>query len=293
MISPLQLQSGEHKKAVGNYFSTKIKYWDVVYTKEAKNKFINIHMQHRMEQILSVIDNYAANGSLNILDVGCGTGVYMSELLKRKHNVFGFDISKGMVKEASKRIINYKNTNTLTICSDVDNIPFPDSYFNVVICAGVMEYLPDEISALNEMKRVLKSEGILIFTLPNKLKLKNLLDPYYFLVRIWKYFYHKLPFRKKKKIINNLRNFSTNEEFYNKRYTKKFIDKLIRVIEGEVISVVPLGYGPFTFWRKEFLPLNVSLKINSALEKFTRSGRFKFLANHSNRWIICTRVTKR
>lgn len=46
---------------------------------------------------------------------------------------------------------------------DITNIPYPDDYFDLVICFHVMQYVGDEKTALEEVRRVLKHKGTAIF----------------------------------------------------------------------------------------------------------------------------------
>jgi len=47
-----------------------------------------------------------------------------------------------------------------------NNIPFPDSTFDVVTCLEMLEHDPDPFSSVREMKRVLKPDGKLVLTVP-------------------------------------------------------------------------------------------------------------------------------
>jgi len=52
------------------------------------------------------------------------------------------------------------------IISDITNIPEPDASFDGVMCIEVLEHLPDPISALRELARLLRPGGTLILTAP-------------------------------------------------------------------------------------------------------------------------------
>lgn len=53
------------------------------------------------------------------------------------------------------------------MCIDSQNLPFPDSFFDAIVCVEVIEHLFDPIHALAEMNRGLKPNGILILSTPN------------------------------------------------------------------------------------------------------------------------------
>nr|WP_289847887.1 class I SAM-dependent methyltransferase [Aliiglaciecola lipolytica] len=60
--------------------------------------------------------------------------------------------------------LNAKNVD-MTI--DMTDIPFPDEHFDLIIANHVLEHIPDDKKALNELKRVLKSmSGLAILQVP-------------------------------------------------------------------------------------------------------------------------------
>ncbi|MBV9083683.1 MAG: methyltransferase domain-containing protein [Acidobacteriaceae bacterium] len=64
-----------------------------------------------------------------------------------------------------------------------ENIPWPDEYFDVVICNNVLEHLPDPCAAFVEIKRVLKKGGVFAAKTPNRfhyVPLISSLTPYRF-----------------------------------------------------------------------------------------------------------------
>lgn len=103
------------------------------------------------------------------LDVGCGTG-FMMEF---DPNMEGVDISEGMLEKNP-----FKDRCHL---GDAERIPFPDEYFDHVICRALLHHVPSPGAALIEMKRVLKPGGTIsiletnasfLSRLPRKLMIK-------------------------------------------------------------------------------------------------------------------------
>lgn len=93
---------------------------------------------------------------LRILDCGCGTGANLP-LLGRFGQVFGFDLSEigiGYSRQACRRLAQ----------ADVTKIPFPDATFDMVTSFDVFQMLPDDRQALGEMVRVLRPDGLAVFT---------------------------------------------------------------------------------------------------------------------------------
>jgi SAM-dependent methyltransferase len=75
----------------------------------------------------------------------------------------------------------------IDIVSDIVAIPEPNESFDAVMCVEVLEHIPDPLSALKELSRLLKSGGILIITAPfNSL---THFSPHFFYTGFSKYFY--------------------------------------------------------------------------------------------------------
>jgi len=97
--------------------------------------------------------------SAAILDIGCGTGMNIQEF-KNVGRAYGFDISKDAVRFCHKRgMLNVVQASAADIC-------FGDRVFDIVTLLDVMEHLPYQKAALEEINRVLKDDGKLIVTVP-------------------------------------------------------------------------------------------------------------------------------
>lgn len=107
-----------------------------------------------------------------ILDLGCGAGRTTINLWKLGyHNIIGVDISKKLLSFSKK----YCKKNNLPICfkkENAMNLSFPKEYFDVVFFSynGFMTIPKKEnrIKALQEIYRVLKPNGLFIFTAHNR-----------------------------------------------------------------------------------------------------------------------------
>jgi ubiquinone/menaquinone biosynthesis C-methylase UbiE len=98
-----------------------------------------------------------------VLDVGCGTGV-LSILAKlvvgETGEVAGIDIAPKMVLRAQKKIRESNLKINFTTAS-IDELPYGDEHFDVVISSMMFHHLPVEIKkkGLEEIYRVLKKGG--------------------------------------------------------------------------------------------------------------------------------------
>jgi len=97
---------------------------------------------------------------MNILDVGCGTGSHLELYQRYKCNLFGIDLSPSMLEVARERL---GGTAKLDL-GNATEMPYEDNKFDLVISMlSLHEMSPATRSAvLNEIKRVLKSDGRLL-----------------------------------------------------------------------------------------------------------------------------------
>jgi len=123
----------------------------------------------RMEKTISMLRSMGVKGA--ILDAGCGTGHMAARLLAENFDVHGVDISSEMVKTARLRCAedDFGNEKINIEVGDLENLDLPDSSFDAVVCLGVLEYLPEDDTALAELTRVLKPGGVMIVAFRNKL----------------------------------------------------------------------------------------------------------------------------
>jgi SAM-dependent methyltransferase len=51
---------------------------------------------------------------------------------------------------------------------DLLGLPFADGTFDLILCNHVIEHIPDDVGALRELARILKSDGLLLIGVPNE-----------------------------------------------------------------------------------------------------------------------------
>lgn len=112
------------------------------------------------------------NKSLNILDVGCGTGRHSIELAGRGYTITGIDLSESMLRKARDKAKD-SNLDIEFLKLDARYLPF-DKQFDVAImlCEGgfpLMETDEMNFEILKNVTRSLKEKGKFIFTTLNGL----------------------------------------------------------------------------------------------------------------------------
>lgn len=104
-----------------------------------------------------IVKNYMHNSDY-VLEIGAGQGENTEILLNKDVKVIATDISVKSLKVIEKR---FANKNLSTKVADIENLPFADNYFDIVVSAGSLSYGDNKL-VLNEIYRVLKKDGIFI-----------------------------------------------------------------------------------------------------------------------------------
>ncbi len=136
----------------------------------AWNRIIDrLNYLHAYRTLLKqALSHWPATGStpqLRALDCGTGTGA-MSEALAREYNALlkidAVDISSAMLVKAGERLRRFGLQVALRQ-ADVQQLPYPDNSFDMVMAGHILEHLPNPAAALGEMVRVVRPGG-LVFT---------------------------------------------------------------------------------------------------------------------------------
>ena len=98
-----------------------------------------------------------------ILEVGIGSGLNLPFYNKSKIiELWGIDPSKEL-NIMAKNVAKKEELNVNFITSSAEEIPLPNNYFDTVLITYTMCTIPEVIKANNEIRRVLKNDGKLIF----------------------------------------------------------------------------------------------------------------------------------
>ena len=110
--------------------------------------------ENRQDRGYPEVYEFLRNKKGRILDVGCGHCRYLSEA---KAELYGIDFSANMIKEAEKYCKEH-DMKVILKKANVDKLPFPDNFFDAIICIAVLHLIKDGKieKPLTEIKRVLK-----------------------------------------------------------------------------------------------------------------------------------------
>lgn len=101
----------------------------------------------------------------NLLDIGCGTGLFVEKYIQHGGQGTGLDLSEKMVAKARHRCPDCE-----FIVGTGEKLPFGDCSFNAVSSVLVFSYVRDPVAMLSEVYRVLEPGGsVALCTLGRKL----------------------------------------------------------------------------------------------------------------------------
>lgn len=208
-----------------------------------KNKIISAHNEEAINYDSQVkeYDSYGhdvifgmcfefVKSNEKLLDLGIGTGLASINFSKIGLIIYGIDASQKMLNVCKSK--SFTNQLLLHNISDFP-IPFDDSFFNHVICCGVLHFFDNLTRLFSEIKRVIRKNGIFAFTISPSNLLKSDEDYKDFIesptgwgVSIYKH---------SKEYINNLLKNSGFELIKEQRVLLKDADKIEHNMEFSVL----------------------------------------------------------
>jgi len=114
-----------------------------------------------------------------VVDIACGEGYGSSILSKIANQVIGIDIDENTIFEAKSK---YKNQNLSFLVGRADSIPVDAKSVDIVVSYETLEHHDKHDEMYSEIKRILKNDGILIISTPDKRyysDIKNRVNPFH------------------------------------------------------------------------------------------------------------------
>lgn len=103
-----------------------------------------------------------------ILDVGCSTGFFLNFLKNLNWECHGIEINKKASKIAENKDINVFN-------GSIKNATLKENHFDVVRFNHVLEHLSNPIAAIRKSHQILKKNGLLLISVPNRDSLSRII----------------------------------------------------------------------------------------------------------------------
>lgn len=201
--------------------------------------------------------NNISKGS-KVLDIGAGGCPH-----KDKFNHCEY-FTQDFIQLSDSQIQNQEGYGKIDYVSDILNIPVPAESYDVILCTEVIEHVPDPISAIKEISRILKPGGILLLTAPLMSGLHQ--EPYHYYGGYTKYWYQKFLTENNFTELEVETNGSLHTTYFALGSTifksflevivtnKNFVHKLIAFISLVIFSPVFLVLNPIFcfFWERIF-----------------------------------------
>jgi len=162
---------------VWNYGKTKLND-PIAASAEAKEEFSKIFATsdflqgggpyyHHVIHLLGLTNGVAASrhSKPKLVDLGFGRGFFLRELEDKGLELYGVDFAEGARTAADKVLKSAK-----LFVSDIHKTPFDADVFDFVTCLGVIEHLVDPSAGVREAARILKNDGLAVFTIPNTVR---------------------------------------------------------------------------------------------------------------------------
>ena len=118
-----------------------------------------------LAQLVSTVTQKVQSTEGRVLDVACGPGTFGRRIASPSKEVFGIDVSMGMLRQGAAYITKEGTPNVHFARARVEALPFEDGIFDAALCCGSLHLFAHTVVALCEMARVMKPGGILsVFT---------------------------------------------------------------------------------------------------------------------------------
>jgi ubiquinone/menaquinone biosynthesis C-methylase UbiE len=200
------------KKFTGNY--------------DSDNNMEKYYQQKKFEFLHNLIESILIENKKisNVLDIGAGNGIFLDIVkeFNKKIITLGLDMSPEHVKTLRKK-------GHISIHADAEKIPLENESVDMIFLFSVIEHFYDS-KVLNEIKRVLKPDGILLLETPNKYGIYEYKELVYFGVNF-------------KDIFNSLRGKPRNYFPYHVNlYSKNEIIKTVKNYDFIIENIETRGF---------------------------------------------------
>jgi SAM-dependent methyltransferase len=114
------------------------------------------------EETEALLEGATLSPGMRVLDLACGAGIPTLDVARRvgpKGTVVGVDLSSRVLEVARERAARAKIRNTEFQTANIEQLPFPDSSFDRVVCRFGAMFLEDPLRGAREIFRVLRPTG--------------------------------------------------------------------------------------------------------------------------------------
>ena len=132
-----------------------------IYTEYVLPRFIDLSMRNR--ETTRVRGDWVPHARGDVLEIGIGSGLNLPFYSEEVRRIYGVEPSPELQKLACKRSVGKRMIIEFLSQSAEEPLPLPDQSVDTVVMTWSLCSIADAPRALNQMKRVLKPSGRLIF----------------------------------------------------------------------------------------------------------------------------------
>jgi len=119
----------------------------------------------RRDWIIKAIEKHGRSGGRS-LEIGPGSGVYVPTLVDTFAETYLADCEPVYLNAIREQYAN--NSRVVTVVDDITKSALPSNYFDLILCTEVVEHIADSPAALNQMARILKPDGVMVLSTPQR-----------------------------------------------------------------------------------------------------------------------------
>ena len=147
------------------------RFYREVYPNRWKNKVKEYGLTPYYQTVLELLPDPKFK---SVLECGIGTGELLAiRVAGQQAKMYGVDISEILLRECQTNFATI-GLSAPSACGDLENLPYADNSFEMVYSIATSWYMPDFAGVLNEMVRITKPQGLLIFDVLNALHITPL-----------------------------------------------------------------------------------------------------------------------
>lgn len=111
----------------------------------------------------TISDELNIGNGIDLLDAGCGAGLFCKLAYARGANITGIDAAENLLEIARQRVPDATFEQ-----GDIEDMPFKENSFDVVTSFNCFQYVENPVRAFLEIKRVIKPAGKIVVTIWGK-----------------------------------------------------------------------------------------------------------------------------
>ncbi|HWC17421.1 MAG TPA: methyltransferase domain-containing protein [Terriglobales bacterium] len=263
------------QRLVDAHFSVLASYWNDVYEGDSVQSII---YRERRDLVLRLVDELSPTIGSEILDIGCGAGLFSVALAKRGFRVRAIDPVEAMRIQTSVVAASQGLQDLVRVEEgNAHQLRYKDATFDVALAVGVIPWLHSPNAALKEISRVLRPGGHLIVTADNRNRLSNWLDPRFCPLHA--------PLRSG--IGRLLRTVGIWREPHACTFSLRSFDRALAAAGLTKIKGFTLGYGPFTLFEHHLVADRIGILLHHKLNKL--GARISLLRRGGSQYVVLAR----